>query len=130
MPTAKACRRRCASEEPVAPARRSRCGWSRGRPDAGHRNPGTGALQTTPCGASQELKSHAGKGEERNPIGILANRTMSRHAAAVFPQSVRRSCLRVQGFARVPPGASTAPVYLPVARQLQEMKFSFSSLVL
>lgn len=70
-------------------------------------------LPSRPCEASQELKSHSGKGEERSPIGILANRTMSRHAAAVFPQSVLRSCLRLQGFARVPPGASTAPVYLP-----------------
>lgn len=70
-------------------------------------------LPSRPCGASQGLTSHARNGEERNPIGILANRSMTRRAAAVFPQSVRRSCLRLQGFARVPPGASTAPVYLP-----------------
>lgn len=53
-----------------------------------------------------------GKGKKGTRLASLQIE-LSRHAAAVFPQSVHRSCLRLQGFARVPPGASTAPVYLP-----------------
>lgn len=107
-------------------------------------------LPSRPCGASQGLTSHARNGEERNPIGILANRSMTRRAAAVFPQSVRRSCLRLQGFrsgatwclhrsclpSRLAAsfsfchrGFQTCLILCPVARQLQEMKFSFPSLV-
>lgn len=108
------------------------------------------SLPSWPCGVSQGLKSQARNGEERNPIGILANRTVSPCCCCLSPERplklspssgfrsgatwcLHRSCLPSRlaaSFSFCHPGFQSCLTLCPVAGQLEEMKLSFPSLVL